>query len=79
MLFNDAYKELMAGKKIARTHFKGYWFLNQETGKITVHLDNGKDITYGNLSITIKSCAADDWTVIEAPAAPATSTPAPTV
>lgn len=77
MLFKDAYKELMSGKKIARTHFEGYWFLDQETGRITIHLKNGKDITYGNLGLTIKNCAADDWNVIEvadAPAAPVAET-----
>ena len=64
MNFSDAYKEMVAGHKIRRPSFKGYWFLNPETGIVTIHLENGKDIEYGKLDITVKNCAANDWVVV---------------
>ena len=72
MTFTDAYKEMIAGKKIRRHGFKGYWYISPETGLVTIHLAGTKanpvekDITYGKLDITIKNCAASDWEVVEA-------------
>ena len=65
MNFADAYKEMVNGKKIRRPSFKGWWFINPEDGMFTIHLKNGKDITYGKLDITIKNCLANDWEVME--------------
>lgn len=65
MNFADAYKEMVKGKKIKRPNFKGYWFIDPETGVTTIHLADGKEITYGNLNITVKNCAANDWEVVE--------------
>lgn len=64
MKFNEAYAEMTKGKKIARPAFKGYWFINPQTGKFTIHLANGKDITYGQLELTVKNCLAEDWYVL---------------
>lgn len=65
MKFNEAYAEMIKGKKITRPAFKGYWFINSVTGKFTIHLASGKDITYGQLDLTIKNCLAEDWAVLE--------------
>lgn len=65
MNFADAYKEMVKGKKVRRPIFKGYWFIDPEKGVVSIHLANGKDITYGNLNITVKNCAANDWEVVE--------------
>lgn len=67
MKFNEAYAEMMKGKKIARPAFKGYWFIDPENGKFSIHLANEKNITYGQLELTIKNCLAEDWYVIEEP------------
>lgn len=64
MSFEDAYKAMQEGKKVKRPNFKGYWYLNPETGVATVNLGD-KEITYGNLNVTIKNCAATDWVVVE--------------
>lgn len=61
MTFKDAYKLMAAGKSIKRPTFKGYWYLDKEDGKLVIHLASGKDIRYGNLTITMKNCLADDW------------------
>ena len=65
MNFTEAYKLMMGGKKIKRPCFKGYWFSDPETGNIMIHLENGREISYGNLNITIKNCAASDWEVVQ--------------
>ena len=64
MSFTEAFKEMIAGKKIRRPSFKGYWFIDQETGIFTIHLERGKDITYGKLDITSRNCVANDWEVV---------------
>ena len=71
MNFTEAYKEMLAGKRVKRPSFKGYWFIDSETGLVTIHLAATKnnpvekDITYGKLDITIKNCAAEDWEVVK--------------
>ena len=65
MSFAEAYKMMVAGKKIKRPSFKGYWYINQEDGIFMIHLANGKDIAYGKLDITVKNCLANDWEVVE--------------
>lgn len=65
MSFAEAYKEMLAGKKVRRAGFGGYWFINPEDGIFMIHLPNGKEITYGKLDLTVKSCAANDWEVVE--------------
>lgn len=65
MTFSEAYKEMLQGKKIKRPFFKGYWFIDQENGIFTIHLADGKNITYGKLDLTVKNCLATDWEVVE--------------
>lgn len=65
MNFAEAYKEMQAGKKVKRPGFKGYWAINPEDGQAYIHLQDGKDISYGKLDITIKNAAATDWEVVE--------------
>jgi hypothetical protein len=65
MSFTDAYKEMLAGKKIRRPGFKGYWFINPENGIFAIHLANDKEINYGKLDLTVKNCAANDWEVVD--------------
>lgn len=65
MTFAEAYEQMKAGKKVARPGFKGFWFINQETGIFTIQLPDGKQITYGKLDLTVRNTAASDWYVIE--------------
>lgn len=65
MSFAEAYKMMVAGKKVKRPSFQGYWFINSEDGIFMIHLANGKDISYGKLDITVKNCLANDWEVVE--------------
>ena len=65
MTFAEAYKEMLVGKKVRRPSFKGYWFINQETGIFTIHLESGKDIQYGKLGLTVVNCLANDWELVD--------------
>lgn len=65
MKFEEAWKALQNGKKIKRPCFKGYWFMNPETGVFTIHLENGKDITYGKLGLTVMNIMENDWEIVE--------------
>ena len=65
MTFAEAFKAMLEGRKIKRPVFNGYWYLHPETGVATIHLSNDKEITYGNLNVTIKNCAATDWEIVE--------------
>lgn len=64
MTFTEAYAKMLLGNKIKRPSFKGYWFINQETGQFMIHLDDGKEIKYGQLGITVSNCAANDWEIV---------------
>lgn len=70
LTFQEAYQAMLAGHKVARRCFKGYWHINQETGTFMIHLParNGKpeeDITYGRLDVTVKNTLANDWYIVE--------------
>jgi hypothetical protein len=63
MKFNEASLEMLKGNKIKRPAFEGYWYINGQTGQVTIHLKADKEITKGNLTLTIKNCIAEDWVV----------------
>lgn len=65
MCFDEAYAKMLEGHKITRPCFKGYWYINGVTGKPTIHLANGEEITSGDLSITLPNVLAKDWIVLE--------------
>lgn len=65
MCFDEAYTKMLEGHKITRPCFKGYWYINGVTGKPTIHLANGEEITSGDLSITLPNVLAKDWIVLE--------------
>lgn len=65
MTFIKAYRQMLAGKKIARPCFKGYWFIDGVTNKLTIHLASGEEITEGALDQTVRNTLADDWQVVE--------------
>ena len=63
MNFKEAYMNMLTGSKIKRPAFEGYWFINGQSGKLTIHLKNGEEITRGDLSLTALNCAAEDWEI----------------
>lgn len=63
MKFDEAYLEMLKGKKIKRPCFEGYWYVHGQTGQVVIHLKDGQEITKGNLTLTIKNCIAEDWIV----------------
>lgn len=65
MCFDEAYAKMLEGHKITRPCFKGYWYINGVTGKPTIHLASGEEITTGDLSITLPNVLAKDWIVLE--------------
>lgn len=65
MKFSEAYLEMLKGKKIKRPCFKGYWYINGVTGKLTIHLADGTEITEGELWLTAQNCVAEDWEVMK--------------
>lgn len=65
MKYNEAYAEMIKGKKITRPGFNGYWFIDPVKGKLNIHLASGKNITYGQLDLVAKFCLAEDWIVLE--------------
>ena len=65
MRFEDAYICMLEGNKITRPCFKGYWYIDGVTGMLTIHLSNGKEITEGNLHLTVQNTIANDWYVVD--------------
>lgn len=65
MTFKDAYQKMLEGKKITRPCFKGYWFIDGVTNKLTIHLASGEEITEGALDHTVRNTFAEDWQVTE--------------
>ena len=64
MTFKEAYKAMNEGKKVKRPGFKGYYFLDPETGVLIVNTGE-ENKKYGNLNILMKNIIKDDWEVIE--------------
>ena len=65
MKFEQAYMEMLKGKKIKRPEFKGYWFIDSVSGKVVIHLANNDEITSGDLDLTLRNSLAEDWEVTE--------------
>ena len=65
MTFKEAYQKMLEGKKIARPCFKGYWFIDGVTNKLTIHLASGEEITEGALDHAVRNSLAYDWQVVE--------------
>lgn len=65
MDFKEAYLRLLAGAKIKRPDWKGYWFIDHVTGKLTIKLANGNLITEGDLTLTVANTLAEDWIIYE--------------
>ena len=63
MKFNEAYLEMLKGNKIKRPAFEGYWFINGQTNQVTIHLKDDREITKGNLTLTVANCLAEDWEI----------------
>lgn len=65
MKFEQAYMEMLKGKKIKRSCFKGYWFIDGVSGKVKIHLANAEEIIEGDLDLTLRNVLAEDWEVAE--------------
>lgn len=65
MTFKEAYAKMLSGSRITRPAFRGFWYINPVNGKVTIHLSSGKEITYGQIDLTLKNCMAEDWEVME--------------
>lgn len=64
MKFELAYNYMLKGEKVKRPCFKGYWYIDGVNGALTIHLANGKEITEGNLGLTVANTLADDWMIV---------------
>lgn len=62
MNFNQAYQEMLNGKKIRRPSWGGYWFI--EDGKVKIKLKTGEIIENDFTQETITNTLADDWEII---------------
>jgi len=83
LTFQEAYKEMLAGKKARRHGFKGYYYVDAETGAFTIHLvrydratktTTEKDITYGQLTLLVRNVVCNDWEIVEEDAGQAVAT-----
>lgn len=62
--FEEAYKRMLKGQKVKRIGWKGYWYIDSVTGRLTIHTADGEEITSGNFTLTVQNTLAQDWTVI---------------
>ena len=65
MKFEQAYLQMLKGKKVARPCFEGYWCIEGYKGKLNIHTREGKTLETGELDLTVKNCLAEDWEVIK--------------
>lgn len=63
MKFENAYIEMLKGRKVKRPSFKGFWFIDAVTGKLLIHLASGEEIDAGDLDLTVRNVLAEDWEV----------------
>lgn len=64
MKFEQAYIEMLKGKKVKRLAFNGYWYIDGVTGKLAIHLATGENIYSGDLDLTVRNILAEDWEVL---------------
>ena len=67
MNFNEAYQEMLEGKKIKRPDWKGYWFIDSKDNKFKIKLAGGEIKENKFTQETIKNTAANDWEIVEEP------------
>lgn len=65
MEFKDAFKLMQEGKWVRRPVFRGYWFIDPESGIFSIKLSSGKVIQYGKLDITVKNIMENDWEEVD--------------
>lgn len=66
MNFASAFISLQRGHKIKRSHWGGYWKL--EDGKVMMHTWDGKVINLldtKDVMYTLSNCACDDWEIAD--------------
>ena len=65
MKFEQAYLQMLKGKKITRPCFEGHWYINGQTGEMVIHTSDGKDIREGKSGLTAINTLAEDWEVLK--------------
>ena len=65
MKFEEAYKELLKGKKIKRESEKVYFKLNKEKNKIFCYFNDGMKLDSVLLNGILYSVTKNDWIVVE--------------
>lgn len=65
MKFEQAYLQMLKGKKITRPCFQGYWSIDGQTGEMFIHTKDGKDIREGKSGLTVVNTLAEDWEVLK--------------
>jgi hypothetical protein len=67
MKFENAYMQMLKGKKVARPCHKGVWYyINGLDGKVYLH-DNKTNTDASesdNLTLTLQSTIAEDWEIV---------------
>ena len=65
MNFRTAYIEMLLGRKIKRPCFKGYWYIDGVTGKLVIHMADGREVTEGDIGLSVQNSLACDWETVE--------------
>lgn len=70
LTLQEAYKALLEGKKIKRKSWwskNSFWVLDpSKNNRLVIRtFDGKKDISYGDLTIMLDNCLANDWEIIE--------------
>ena len=66
MNFASAFISMQRGHKVARSHWKGYWCI--EDGEIIMHTRSGEVINIresGDMLYTVSNMACDDWHIVD--------------
>ena len=67
MNFASAFISLQRGHKIRRHHWKGYWYLENNT-EIVMHTWDDRDINLrcsNDILYTVSNMACDDWEIAD--------------
>lgn len=66
MQYKLAFLEMQAGRRIARPHWTGYWYM--EGGEIFIHCGDDREFNLresDNMIMTMCNICAEDWVVFD--------------
>lgn len=65
MKFEQAYLQMLKGKKVKRPCFKETWKIDGASGKLLILSSENKEVTGFDTDLLVKNTLAEDWEIVK--------------